>query len=203
MFIASLCSIIFVGLSYFHVYNYWLGVIFLLLYFVYIIIVIWKDNWVREGNFTVNGTESDLMLSPINLDQPTPLNHILQNPTDKQLALNSNNHTDKVDDIDRNDRQAANDMPAISEHDDEDFIHNKASLEIPKPSLYAAELQRRISGTGAMKKESQISIGSVHKSDNSQFKKSIHITNSHGGKTSFVPEENVRLLLISSLSCMH
>lgn len=203
MFIASLCSIIFVGLSYFHVYNYWLGVIFLLLYFVYIIIVIWKDNWVREGNFTVNGTESDLMISPINLDQPTPLNDLLQSPTDKQLDLNSNNLTGKVDDIDRSDRQAANDLSAISEHDDQDFIHNKPSLEIPKSSLYAAELQRRISGTGAMKKDSQISIGSVHKSDNSQFKKSMHATNSHGGNSSFVPEDNVRLLLISSLSCMH
>lgn len=202
MFLASLCAIIFVGLSYFHVYSYWLGVIFLLLYLVYILIVIWKDKAVREGNFSLNGTESDLMLSPMKIDQPTPLNDLLQGPTDKQLALNSNSFTGKVDDIDRSDRQAANDQSVIVEHDDQYFINKKARLKVPKSDPYTTEIQRRTSGTGAMRMDSQISIGSVNKSDNSQFKKSQHITNSEGGKTSYVPEENVRLILISSSSCM-
>lgn len=65
MFMASCSAAVFAALSFTGVDSYWLGVVLVVMYVVYLIIVLWKDIQVRTNLTEYENLEDDSIFSPI------------------------------------------------------------------------------------------------------------------------------------------
>lgn len=202
MFIACLCSLIFVGLSYMKIYSYWLGIIFLTLYIIYLTIVVWKDRRIREGENGSEGIESDAMISPLYCDLQTPiegnanLNHLDNYGNTSNFAV-SPDFSNRAELAHRARFNSGGQSSILKSEDEKSSDKNRKNSIGVNSNFGGSEMLQRAQGEGRI--NSLIDPVSAIESQGSHHQKrqSLQITNSIGGKTSHIPEENVDLSIIS------